>query len=290
MNKTLCSQPKVNFLPLDAGKTFAKKNLRIAWRYPSLVAHLARRGRIGAYEQLHKIILSALLDSNDHEIRNLLDKTIETQRLTLPSKIGLFNGTIGLVPQVMAYYVTMVYKPLRVVETGVWTGKTTWFILQALERNNRGTLISIDLGTTRLIEGGRVVQTLPTKEIGGLIPTSLRHRWTLLIGDSGELLKELATRIDCVDFFLHDSDHTYRHMIMELETMWPLLSEGGLLCSDDISRNRAWSDFLTKVGQTGVSIESIFGLCQKTKTRTKAKLLHSSGHSSETPMLCSSVP
>jgi predicted O-methyltransferase YrrM len=170
----------------------------------------------------------------------------------------------------MAYYVTKTYKPLRVVETGVWTGKTTWFILQALELNNRGALVSIDLGTTRLIESGKVVQTLPTGEIGGLIPASLRPRWTLLVGDSAELLRGLAARIDCVDLFLHDSDHAYGHMIMEFETMWPLLPEGGFLCSDDISKNRAWPDFLRRVGQTGVSIHSMFGLCQKTKTAPKA--------------------
>ena len=268
----------MNLLPLDASKAFARKNLRIALRYPSLVAHFARGGRIGAYRELHKKILSALLDSTDLEIRKLLDETVKTQRLILPREIEAFNGTIGLVPQVVAYYVTIAYKPLRVVETGVWTGKTTWFILQALEHNGRGTLVSIDLGATRLLERGKIVQTLPTREIGGLVPTALRHRWTLLLGNSAELLKELATRMDYVDLFLHDSNHEYGHMLMEFETMWPLLSEGGLLCSDDVASNRAWPDFLRKVGQNGVSIQSIFGLCQKSRTWPKAALVESSDH------------
>lgn len=273
-----CSSNEVNLLPLDANKTFAKKNLRVALRYPSLVAHFACGGRIGAYKQLHKKILSVLSDLSDREIRSLLDETVKTRRLILPGEIEVFNGTVGLVPQVMAYYVTKTYKPLRVVETGVWTGKTTWFILQALEHNERGTLVSIDLGTTRLLESGKVVQTLPTRDIGGLVPTALRHRWTLLLGDSAELLKDLATRMDYVDLFLHDSKHEYGHMLMEFETMWPLLPEGGLLCSDDVARNQAWPDFLRKVGEKGVLIQSIFGLCQKSITWPKAALVESSDH------------
>ena len=43
--------------------------------------------------------------------------------------------------------------------------------------------------------------------------------------------------------FVHDSLHTYDHMTAEYTIGYGALEEGGLLVSDDIGMNEAWSDF-----------------------------------------------
>jgi predicted O-methyltransferase YrrM len=181
----------------------------------------------------------------------------------LPRKLRLFNGSIGLVPQVLAYYMTRSYYPQFVVETGVWTGKTSWFILQALEDNEEGELVSIDLGLKQLENASGHPENLPTKEIGGLVPQRLRSRWQLLIGNSADILPRLAMHSNNVDLFLHDSNHSYQFMTFEFRTMWPLIRPGGFLCSDDIGENGAWVDFLSSVAHSGFNIQSRFGICRK---------------------------
>src|SRR4051794_31676165 len=70
-------------------------------------------------------------------------------------------------------------RPERVVETGVARGITSRFILEALERNGRGKLWSIDLPH---------VDTTRFGQIGSAVPDRLRPRWTLLLGTSREHL------------------------------------------------------------------------------------------------------
>ncbi len=168
------------------------------------------------------------------------------------------------------YYLVRVVRPSIVVETGVWTGKSTWFILQALADNMKGTLVSIDLGIKALRHGSKA-STLPTKAIGDLVPESLRNRWKLLIGDSAVLLPKITSpasgdSIKEIDLFFHDSDHSYSHVMFELKAVWPRISEGGFFCSDDIAESNAWSDFLNSVNHKGLSVQSRLGICRKNES------------------------
>jgi hypothetical protein len=43
--------------------------------------------------------------------------------------------------------------------------------------------------------------------------------------------------------FVHDSLHTYAHMMAEFNLAYPILETGGLMVSDDIDYNSAWLDF-----------------------------------------------
>ena len=61
-----------------------------------------------------------------------------------------------------------------------------------------------------------------------------------------------------VDLFVHDSDHSYGHMLWEYSTAWPRLSGGGVLYSDDIEWNSAFRDFSQSVNHHGVKFT--FGL------------------------------
>jgi len=49
-----------------------------------------------------------------------------------------------------------------------------------------------------------------------------------------------------IDMFLHDSSHSYRHMLWEFHQFWPRLRDGGLLVSHDVQMNAAFPEFVTK--------------------------------------------
>jgi cephalosporin hydroxylase len=46
--------------------------------------------------------------------------------------------------------------------------------------------------------------------------------------------------------FLHDSSHSYQHMLWEFRQFWPRLRDGGLLVSHDVQMNAAFPEFVTK--------------------------------------------
>ncbi len=125
-------------------------------------------------------------------------------------------------------------KPDIVIETGVAYGVSSSYILQALNDNNKGKLISID----------SIFRPWQSKEmIGSAIPTSLKSRWELCLGSSDKLLNEIFQQYPKIDLFLHDSLHTYQNMMFEFKKSWSRINPGGYLLSDDILGNNAFNDF-----------------------------------------------
>jgi cephalosporin hydroxylase len=49
-----------------------------------------------------------------------------------------------------------------------------------------------------------------------------------------------------IDMFLHDSSHSYRHMLWEFREFWPRLCDGGLLVSHDVNLNAAFPEFVAQ--------------------------------------------
>ncbi len=132
-------------------------------------------------------------------------------------------------------------RPDVIVETGTATGSMTSFLLAALERNNKGKLISIDIPPKQ----GQLTMdiTLPASQIGYWIPESFRSRWDYRIGDAKLLLPKVMTE-EKVDVFVHDSLHTRTHMLFEYSVARCLMPAGGLIISDDILWNNVFDDFL----------------------------------------------
>jgi Methyltransferase domain len=155
------------------------------------------------------------------------------------------------------------YKLLRdlcpevAVETGVCNGVSTAFLLLALEDNGTGTLHSIDLpeiageeyeeGTFWDGKGGAVIP--PGKEPGWMVPPALRERWELVLGRSQDELPPLLERVGPIDFFMHDSEHSYECMSFEFHAAWEALRDGGMLVADDVNVNTAWAEFVREVGR-----------------------------------------
>jgi len=125
--------------------------------------------------------------------------------------------------------------PLVVVETGVAKGITSRVVLEALERNGRGHLWSIDL--PHLFEPSIHVQT------GAAVPPALRHRWTYVHGSSRRRLPGLLRELGAVEIFVHDSLHTVRNMRFEMDYAWRALGPGGVMIVDDVY-NQAFREFV----------------------------------------------
>ncbi len=161
------------------------------------------------------------------------------------------RGITDMTAHAMLYYVLVrLVVPDVVVETGVANGASSRFILEAMERNRRGILHSIDLPNQEYTIGeGRWARerNLEDRAPGWLVPPELRERWHLHLGDSQVILPKLLSDLGEIDIFIHDSKHTYEHMCFEYETAWPHVKPGGFLLSDDVNWNGAFADFASRV-------------------------------------------
>ena len=185
------------------------------------------------------------------------------------------NGLAGMPMHPIIYYALIrVMQPDLVVETGVCDGFSTRFMLLAMERNGRGALHSIDLPNqdVELDPGGsrqRDVMAIG-RETGWLVPASLRSRWRLHLGDAKVLLPELLPKLGPIDVFIHDSLHTYEHMMFEYRTVWPHLRNGGILLSDDTDWNQAFPEFAASVRCTPIMFNFRVGAIRTPLVAAKA--------------------
>lgn len=145
------------------------------------------------------------------------------------------NGDIRLART--SYAITRGLRPTLAVETGVCYGVTSACILQAMQQNGTGRLHSIDLPP---------LARKADKYVGSLIPQDLRSRWTRQRGNARRQLAPLLGKLGPIDFFLHDSLHTYEHMALEFDAAWAALRSGGLLMADDIERNTAFLELAAR--------------------------------------------
>jgi predicted O-methyltransferase YrrM len=170
---------------------------------------------------------------------------------------GRVTGRDGYEEGLRLYRLLRDVRPQVAVETGVCNGVSTAFLLLALEDNGTGELHSIDLpevageeyeeGTFWDGKGGAVIP--PGKEPGWMVPPELRERWELVLGRSQDELPPLLDRVGQIDFFMHDSEHSYECMSFEFRTAWPALRVGGVLVADDVNVNSAWAEFTGEIGR-----------------------------------------
>jgi predicted O-methyltransferase YrrM len=237
--------------------------LKTAFRHwPQAVVHprwcwvWATRGPTGL---LREIVHESTTIMQDAPLLRRLDEIPATRPI---SPIGKMGGT-----QEYLYHLIRLVQPDIVVETGVFRGISSAFILGALAQNGRGRLYSIDLPQASYEVPGRGKDTseLPSgAQTGFVVPESLRSRWTLVSGNSRSELPPLLARLGVIDVFLHDSEHTYDFMTWEYETAWPLLRSGGVLASDDINWNRAFDDFVNANAPAAAArVNGKLGLAQK---------------------------
>lgn len=170
-------------------------------------------------------------------------RTVEEKVRSLPYS-GVFRGGPEL------YVILRSIRPKTVIETGVGIGLSSAYILEALNRNQGGRLVSVDLPNA-----DKSWKLPPDTEPGFLVPESVRGRWQLRLGNVRELLPMIIKDLGVVDLFLHDSEHTYETMMFEYQLAFSVLSQAGVIISDDAMWNTAWLDF---VRRTGLKTEFVY--------------------------------
>lgn len=139
------------------------------------------------------------------------------------------------------YSLVRQYSPDVLVETGVFDGLSTVYLLEALRQNDSvGHLYSID----------DPAPNLPlNKDPGWIIPSELRSNWDLILGKSQDKLEPLLNRIDSPDLFYHDSWHTYPVMNYEFQTAAENMSDG-IISGHDVNRNHAYLELCSRVNSS----------------------------------------
>ncbi|MBS3781630.1 MAG: class I SAM-dependent methyltransferase [Candidatus Thermoplasmatota archaeon] len=138
-------------------------------------------------------------------------------------------------------------EPELMVETGVCNGFSSSIILKAMEDADRGHLYSIDLPVNidEIRDEEKTGAVLPPgKESGWAVPSPLRERWTLKVGNTyNELPRLFETLSENIGIFLHDSGHAYETMMFEFALAWRNLKEDHFLLADNIDFNKAFFHF-----------------------------------------------
>jgi len=143
------------------------------------------------------------------------------------------QGLMGALDCATLYALTRWRRPAIVVESGGFLGMSSAFLLKAL--------VDEGLTTAKLYS----MEWSEDCDQGALIPNELRSQFVPLRGKVEDFMRsdELPSFID---MFLHDSSHSYRHMLWEFRQFWRRLRDGGLLVSHDVHMNAAFPEFVAK--------------------------------------------
>jgi len=133
-------------------------------------------------------------------------------------------------------FVVQKFSPSKIVETGVANGASTRRILDAFQ--------SFGLTDSRL-HSIDVDARVATPDLMKNAQFRFHH-----LGEN-DTFEEIMDAIGTIDFFYHDSDHSFRNQMLEYSIAWESLnSENGILMSDDINWSNAFLDFCKKVNRS----------------------------------------
>ena len=197
-------------------------------------------------------ILKMIFNTRDESLRDYIREAeeiaIEEKDESNPDRFEGVGNPMGRTDRITLYAAIRASRPEVVIETGTAAGASATYILKALLKNGKGCLYSVDIEQKN-------------QRIGRLIPDSLRSLVKIRTGDSLAALPELLQEAGNVDFFLHDSLHTYAHMISEYELLYPHISNGGVICSHDVLLTNAWKHFIGRYHLGRWGIVKNLGIC-----------------------------
>jgi len=126
-------------------------------------------------------------------------------------------------------------QPSIVIETGVAHGISSRIVLEGLTHNDNGHLWSIDLPhpLNHKLHG----------QTGVAVTDSCRPRWTYLEGESQQRLPPLVAEAGKVELFIHDSLHTAKNTLFEMEQAASIMTPGGIMLVDDIRGHDGFATF-----------------------------------------------
>src|SRR5215469_7137909 len=207
--------------------------------------------------------LARLTGSSPRQIRMYLDEPINTPAFAKHlhdeeehfRSLSIESANLFAKKILNQYAAVRASAPDCIVETGVANGVSSSYLLLALQKNKRGRLHSIGLADMAFLP--------PGTDPGWFVPHWLRAAWQVHLGDAREILPRLLTELGKIGIFIHDSLHTYGHMMWEFETAYPHLVSGGILISDDALWNTSFYDFARTAGTSEAQILHGVGFLRK---------------------------
>ena len=274
-----CKEALAQVPLLLADKTFNTShpdyNAHAVRNYPGRIFNGDNSSKNAVYRALSSLMRrqQGLLTIDDHSWSSILDEMLNEVRTILHSEqvferkafienyvadlSGRYGahyipGWVNLEDALFLYWLVRMLKPKTVVQTGVCNGLSSAFMVLALVKNGgEGKLYAIDLPpifnphdpawTVKDKVYGVVIPE--GKSSGWIVPDAYRDRIEIQCGDAKALLPGLINKLDNVDAFYHDSDHTYHHMMFEFNEVKRKLVSGGVVIGDDISWNESLWDF-----------------------------------------------
>ena len=146
------------------------------------------------------------------------------------------EGVMGALDCATLYGLTRWLRPAVVVESGGFIGMSSAFILKAFADANLAAAKLYSIEWSEDCEQGALIPDGLRSASGGFVPVR---------GKVEDFLKRDQLP-ESIDMFLHDSSHSYRHMLWEFRQFWPRLRDGGLLVSHDVQMNAAFPEFIAR--------------------------------------------
>jgi predicted O-methyltransferase YrrM len=178
-------------------------------------------------------------------------------------------GWVNLDDALFLYWLVRRVKPRTIVQTGVCNGLSAAFMMLGLVKNGPdGMLHVIDLppvfnpdDPAWTVEGKVYGVVIPEgKTSGWLVPDAYGDRFEVWNGDAKDLLPKMVDKVESIDFFYHDSDHTYNHMMFEFHQAKRKLNRGGLVVGDDVSWNASMWDFADEFSVPSYNFKGAVGV------------------------------
>jgi predicted O-methyltransferase YrrM len=149
-----------------------------------------------------------------------------TSRQTSTNSRKYDSGIEKIGRRIAWYAIVRATQPALVVETGTDKGLGSLVIAEALRQNGLGKLITIDINP----KSGQYID----REYEGILERS--------IGDSLVQLKQISN----IDIFIHDSNHSENHEMLELNLVTTKLTNSGIVLTDNAHASDALSEWCKK--------------------------------------------
>lgn len=235
------------------------KNIAYALKHPAYALKVIGREFLSADERF----LASMLGTTTAEIKKFINEPFDNQKFlshmknceTILHGVNSIGGGLYRKTVLTQYAIVRALKPDIVVETGVANGISACYILLAMNANGKGTLYSIDIA-----DGSHLP---PGKTVGWMMPDWLSSRWQVSLGDAKNLLPGLLKQLQAIDVFIHDSLHTYEHMMFEYQAAYPFIKDNGFLLSDDAVWNSSLLDFAKSANAKQVGVIRGLGVLKK---------------------------
>lgn len=211
-------------------------------RIPSVLSPAARKSVTHRMLLARQAALDRVAELTGASMADLVRYRRELKESDLPDTLVQRGAGVAFtreLPQgVLLYLIVRATRPRAIIETGVRPGYSTAWFLAGLEANEGGSLVSLGPGPT----AGRA-NGVHEVGVGQFVPPALRSRWTLVLGNTPDRLRELLGGTREVDLFFYDNGPDADRARFELHAAWDALSPRGLLLAHHIDANPSWDDF-----------------------------------------------